>query len=420
MDLEDYRYDIEMCLRCSSCKWVDPMWSKSKRYNKICPINARYHFDSYSCQGLMDISLALLNGEISYNKTLADIVYHCTLCGACDIMCKRTLETERLLVIEELRRGLVEAGMAPKKPLSRLSNTIERYHNAYGSAHEKRFSWMDTKGRSALTGGAKMAYFVGCTSSYKHPEIARATIELLEAGGQEFTVLDAKEWCCGNPLLRAGLIEASEKVMAHNLEAVKALAIETIVTSCAECYHMWNVDYPRLHDKRSLGYEVFHITEIVSDLLKQGNLQFTRPVDMRVTYHDSCRLGRLGEPHEPWSGKRLPYGRLDPPKVWRRGSNGVYFQPRKILGAIPGIKFMEMERVRENTFCCGAGGIVKWVNRDFALETGMERIAEASETGAQALVSACPFCKWNFKDAASENGIDLEVLDIVEIAARAL
>lgn len=420
MGLEDYRYDIEMCLRCSSCKWIDPMWAKSKRYNKICPISSRFHYDSFSCQGLMDISLAILNEEIGFNQTLADIVYHCTLCGACDVMCKRTLETERLLVIEELRKGLAERGLAPKTPVSRLSKFIGQCHNAYGAPEAKRFSWLDGKRRSGLKSSAKTAYFVGCTSSYKHPEIARATVDLLQAAKVDFVVLEPDEWCCGNPLLRTGQVKQAESVMNHHLEAIRARGIETMITSCAECYHMWKVDYPRQHDKKDLGYRVLHVTELLADRLKEGALKFTKPVDMTVTYHDSCRLGRLSEPHEPWSGERLAYGKLEPPKTWRRGTKGVYAAPRAVLAAVPGIKLQEMERVRENTFCCGAGAAVKWINRDFALETGLERLTEASDTGAQALVSACPFCKWNFQDAASKKGSPLEILDIVEVAARAL
>jgi len=368
----------------------------------------------------MDISLAILDGELGYTDQLADIVYHCTLCGACDVMCKRTLETERLVVIEELRKDLTEKGLSPKKPLSSLSKAIERTHNALGAVHEKRFSWLDASKRAALTKGAKTAYFVGCTSSYLHPEIAGATTDILGAAGVEFTVMEGSEWCCGNPLLRSGLVEEARKVMDRNLETIQELGVETVVTSCAECYHMWKVDYPRMHGKKSLGYGIFHITETVADLLKHEKLKLKTPVDMTVTYHDSCRLGRLSESHEPWSGKRLEYDRTDPPKVLRRGTEGVYFPPREILKSIPGLKLVEMERVRENTFCCGAGGAVKWVFDDFALSTGLERITEARETGARALVSSCPFCKWNFRDSARKNGIDLEVVDIIELAARAI
>ncbi len=420
MSLEEYRYDIEMCLRCSSCKWIDPMWSKSKRFNKICPISSQYHFDSYSCQGLMDISLAILDGEIGYTETLADIVYHCTLCGACDVMCKRTLETERLLVLEELRQNLAEKGLAPKNTDSTLPKQIKETHNVWGAPEKNRFQWLDDDTRNSLAPNTRTAYFVGCTSAYKNPEIALATISLLKAAGVEFMILDKKEWCCGNPLFRTGFVDEAKKIMQHNLEAIQALGIETIVTSCAECYHTWKVDYPRQHDKKSLGYKVLHTTELIADRLEQEKFKFSTPVNKTVTYHDSCRLGRLSEPHEPWTGKRIEYGKFDPPRTWRRGTNGVYGAPRKILKAIPGLNFVEMERTRENTFCCGAGGAVKRIFNDFAVTTGTERITEAADTGAQILAASCPSCKWNFQDAVSQGGNKLEVMDIIEIAAAAV
>jgi heterodisulfide reductase subunit D len=335
-------------------------------------------------------------------------------------MCKRTLETERLPVIEELRRILAMKGLIPGKAVTRLSRAIEQSQNAYGAPEKKRFQWLDEGRRQCLKERAKTAYFVGCTASYVSPEIARSTVDLLSAAGLEFSLMESGEWCCGNPLLRSGLVEEAQRVMEHNLAAMRERGIEKIVTSCAECYHMWKVDYPRQHDKKFLDYEVLHTTEVLADLIKEGTIKWQKPIEMTVTYHDSCALGRLSEPHEPWAGKRLEYGKLDPPKNWRRGTHGVYAPPRKLLESIPGIKFVEMERVRENSFCCGAGGNVKWTFKDFAVATGVERISEAWETGAQVLAATCPFCKQNLQEAVSHKNIDLEVLDVVEIAVRAL
>lgn len=420
MSLEEFRYDIEMCLRCSSCKWIDPMWARSKRYNKICPINAHFRYDAYSSQGMMDIALAILEGEMDYTPTLAHIAYHCTLCGACDVMCKRILETERLQVIERIREELTLRGLGPDEERMNLARTIEETRNSLGAPWQKRVSWLEGSREGSLRPGASTVFFVGCASSYLHPEIARATVDLLAAGGVEFTVLGNREWCCGNPLFRSGMLDEGRKVMEHNLETVKNLGATTVVTSCAECYHAWKVDYPRQYDRTSLGLEVLHVTEVVAGLLATGNLEFTAPVEARVTYHDSCRLARLSEPNQPWSGIRLRYGITDPPKQIRRGSKGVYFQPRKILAAIPGLELVEMERVRENAFCCGAGGSVRRFAKDFALTTGAERLSEAVDSGAELLATACPFCKTNLSEAARTRGLRIDIRDIVEIAAEAL
>ena len=141
-----------------------------------------------------------------------------------------------------------------------------------------------------------------------------------------------------------------------------------------------------------------------------------------VTYHDPCHLGRLGEPYIHWEGKPIP-GHIrifDPPKEFRRGTFGVYEPPRDILKSIPGLKLIEMDRIKEYAWCCGAGGGVKETNPEFARWTAQERIDEAETTGAEAIVTACSGCEQNFGDAIEENKSSLKVYDVVELLARAI
>ncbi len=143
---------------------------------------------------------------------------------------------------------------------------------------------------------------------------------------------------------------------------------------------------------------------------------------MNVTYHDPCYLGRLGEPWIHWKGKRLPgiQRRFDPPKEFRRGTNGVYEPPRDVLKAIPGIKLVEMVRIKEYAWCCGAGGGVNESNPEFAVWTAVERIKEAEATGAEAIVSACPWCEKTLSEAVRECGSRLKVYDIIELAEKVI
>ena len=140
--------------------------------------------------------------------------------------------------------------------------------------------------------------------------------------------------------------------------------------------------------------KVTHITEYLADLVEQGKLKPTKPVDMTVTYHDPCHLGRLSEPWIAWKGvQRERHMRVyDPPRVLRRGTYGVYEPPRDLLKSIPGVKLVEMDRIKEYAWCCGAGGGVRETNPEFAAWTAAERMAEAESTGAEALVTACPHC----------------------------
>ncbi|HEY96745.1 MAG TPA: (Fe-S)-binding protein, partial [Dehalococcoidia bacterium] len=143
---------------------------------------------------------------------------------------------------------------------------------------------------------------------------------------------------------------------------------------------------------------------------------------MTVTYHDPCYLGRLGEPWIHWKGKEVP-GHIrifEPYKEFRRGTYGVYEPPRDVLRSIPGMKLVEMVRIKEYAWCCGAGGGVNESNPGFSLWTAEERINEAEATGAGAIVSACPWCEQNFIKAIQETGSKLRVYDVVELVEKAL
>ncbi len=179
-----------------------------------------------------------------------------------------------------------------------------------------------------------------------------------------------------------------------------------------------------LYDKYGLkgDLEVLHITEFIDRLIKEGKLHFKGKMDALVTYHDPCRLGRLGEPWIHWEGKKIPGDRFvfDPPKEYRRGTHGVYEPPRDVLRSIPGVKLTEMTRIKEYSWCCGAGGGVNESNPEFAIWTAKERIEEAESTGAEAIVTACPWCEKTFSQAISISGSRLKVYNITELVEKAI
>jgi len=171
---------------------------------------------------------------------------------------------------------------------------------------------------------------------------------------------------------------------------------------------------------KELPVEVLHITEYLERLLKEGRLNLTQDLGLKVTYHDPCHLGRLSEPFIPWEGSRGTYGRLTPPKEFRRGTFGCYDTPRNVIRQVPGVELAEMERIREYSWCCGSGGGVWEAFPDFASWTAAERIEEALSTGAEALVTACPWCERAFKDSVGESGAPIKVYDITELVLLAL
>jgi Fe-S oxidoreductase len=182
------------------------------------------------------------------------------------------------------------------------------------------------------------------------------------------------------------------------------------------------VDYPKLFSKSydEMDYKVLHLVELVNNLMNDGALSMKKGLEMRVTYHDPCHLGRQGEPWTEWDGTRGRYGILTPKKTYRRGTNGVYQPPRDILAKMPGLEVVEMPRMRENAFCCGAGGGVSDAYPDFAMWSAAERLSEVQSVAAEAVVSACPYCKKIFRDASEENKMNIKVFDISEIILASL
>lgn len=413
--LKDYVYTMESCNHCGQCKWILGPKTKGWRYAEVCPIHMRYNYDAYSGQGLINIAQELFEGTLRYEDGLIEHIYTCTTCGACDINCKSIRDMEVLDTILALRAKCVEDGQGPMSEQKEYARLVEKNHNIYGQAHDQRFKWLPEDVQ--LSEEAKAAYFVGCTTSYLHPDIARNTAKILSAGNMDFKVMQADEYCCGAPLWRTGQREAAKKLVEHNLDALRKQGIKTVITSCAECYGTFRGFYPRIAE---LDFEVLHITEVIQRMLKEGKLKLGKNLNMKVTYHDPCLLGRLSEPYVPWNGEIKAFGYHEPPKRWRRGTNGVYEAPREILKAIPGIELIEMTRNEENSFCCGGGGGVPAAFPDFALWTAMERIDEAKSTGAEAIISCCPFCESNFEKAIRTNKNTVRYYDLTELVLKAL
>jgi Fe-S oxidoreductase len=418
MALEDLLYDINSCGRCSDCKWVDYSYITGKEFAKICPSNARYIFDAYSCQGRMDIGLGLIKGELEITPSLVEAVYKCQLCGGCDIRCKRSLQIEPLQVLESLREKCVEHLGVPLPVHAKMRDNIGQCGNSLGVDGDKKLDWLPKKYLFPRA-NAKVILFLGCHAAVKDRKIAEDTIKILEASGTEFAVMP-NERCCGRLLWQTGQVEAFKKAMAHNLEAIRQTQALTIVTSCAGCLKTLKVDYARMNKKSTsdLPYSVLHITEYAEQMLKKGELKLGKPVPLTVTYHDPCYLGRLSEPWIHWEGTREKFGLLNPPKVSRRGSNGIYAAPREVIKSIKQTELTEMLRIRENAWCCGGGGGVPQAFPDFADWTAKERLREAAETGAETIITGCLHCKNNLLAAGSDT--NLKVMDIVELVSQAV
>jgi Fe-S oxidoreductase len=422
MALEDYRSDMEMCCRCSICKFVPLEKLAEMRHSCVCPSIARYNYHTYSGGGRMGLGIALLENELEYDKALLDVVYNCQTCGACDISCKYAMDMEVLEPIYETRIKTVREGHT-RPALDKVIGSLRKQGTMIAGPKARRGEWargLDVK--DITREKAKVVYHVGCRTSYDKDtsKVARTAVSLLVKAGGDVGTAGENEICCGGRAYQMGYQEDFLIQAKKNMAMIKKSGARTLVTGCADGYHAFKVLYDKFGLKGDL--EVLHITEYLARLIKEGKLKPVKQVRVKVTYHDPCHLGRLGEPYLHWEGKPVP-GHIrifEPPKEFRRGTYGVYEPPRDVLKSIPGLKLVEMDRIKEYAWCCGAGGGVKESNPDFAGWTAGERIGEAESTGAEAIATACPGCEQSFRDAIKASGSGLKVYDVVELLAKAV
>jgi heterodisulfide reductase subunit D len=367
---------IAFCSRCNSCKYV------YKEYSDSCPSGSNFKFETYWSSGKVWIANALLKGQLDWSPNIIKIIYACPLCGSCANQCQQDISDHLVDIFEALREEAVKQGHGPYEYQKAFYESIISNNNPYKEPHSERLGWLED---ADLKPEAKILYFVGCTSSYREKELAKATYKILKKLDVDFTILK-DEYCCGSPALRTGQTEAIPELVEKNIENFKKAGAETIVTSCAGCYRTLKLDYPKILG-RELPFEILHISEFLNRMIKEGKMDI-KDKSIKITYHDPCHLGR---------------------------HSGVFNEPREVLEAIPGLELIEMNRIRENAWCCGAGGGVKSGFKEWAIDISVDRIKEAEETGADYLITSCPFCLRNLKDAVEKSKSEIKVFGIVEI-----
>lgn len=322
---------------------------------------------------------------------LARSAFECTICGMCAEACPLSLDTIEMW--ESIRESLVASGLGPLDAHDALIKSIENYDNPWMQPRAQRGRW--AKMRSNVLDATKepvdILYYVGCTASYD-PDInivANNLATILNAAGIRFGILGKDEKCCGSTLLRLGLREEAKKLAEQNIEMLAKTNARTIVTACAGCYKTLRQDYPKLTGSKT---PVVHVTEFLAKMLREGRIPLVKDsTPLTITYHDPCHLGRHTK---------------------------MYDWPREILGRMPGITLIEMERTRERSRCCGAGAGLKTLDQELALKIAEKRIEDAETTGASILVTACPFCEQTLREAVQRRGEKITVADITEIIAQ--
>jgi|Deesub1362A_J573_1020465.scaffolds.fasta_scaffold00094_106 Fe-S oxidoreductase len=333
-------------MRCGFCRAVCPVFEVTK-------------IESLVTRGKLAILEGMIEGKLEPTEGAVKRIFQCTICKNCYEECPAGVEVDR--IIQDARVYLYKNFSSPA--FDRITDNFLEKGNPYGEEMLKSI------------GDSSFAYFPGCTTNFRTPEIARSTKNILDKIGQDYRIL--QDFCCGSVLFRIGRKEEREKLVEKNIEALQG--VETLLLSCAGCYKTFISEYQIEKE----GVKVVHLVHFLSELIEEGTIKFNN-LDARITYHDPCHLGR---------------------------HMNVYEEPRRILASIPGVDLVEMERTRKNARCCGAGGGMAAGFKDLALSICDNRIKDAKSTEADILSSACPFCYLHLK----KQGKGLKVLDISSI-----
>jgi Fe-S oxidoreductase len=425
MSLETFQDDLMRCSRCSYCKWIPHQVMTDTRFLTGCPSIERFQFHGWSAGGRVIAALSLLRGRTEITETFLDMVYQCQMCGACDVSCKGERDFEPYEYMQELRIHCVEQGEILPEHMEVIDG-LRSDDNMLGEPKAERGDWAEGLPVKNLTEQkAEVLFHAGCRYSFDSTlrQTVRDALTLLLDAGVDVAVMGADENCCGGRSYEMGFAGEFVKYARHNVELWKASGVKTVVTPCADCFQAFRVLYEKAG--HHVDVEIVHITELLDRLVKEGTIKLRNEVPMTVTYHDPCHLGRLADPWVSWEGERKKVeGQLlihDPPKRKRCGALGVYDAPRELLRAIPGLTLVEMHRIREYGWCCGAGGGVLEAYPDFAAWSAAGRVDEARSVGAEALVTACGWCKHTLTtsdDAA--DGKPMNVVDIVDLVRKAV
>lgn len=339
-------------------------------------------------QGEYPVSLI---GDVITEKEL----WACTTCRNCEDACP--VMNEHVDKIIDMRRYLVMTEGKMNAEASRTFSNIERQGNPWGINRKDRDKWTaDAEVKVPTVKEEKdfeYLFFVGSMGSFdnRSQKISRALVKVLDHAGVKFAILGNKEKNSGDTARRMGNEFLFQQLAADNIALFEKHQVKKIITIDPHAYNTFKNEYPDL----GLTAEVYHHTEVLADLIKEGRIKPTKEVKERITYHDSCYLGRY---------------------------NGVFSAPRYILSQIPGVEVVEMERNRENGMCCGAGGGMMWMEETEGVRVNVARTEQALQVNPTVIGSACPYCLTMLSDGTKAKEVEDQVktMDVVEILALSL
>ncbi len=407
-DIEDLSWkqllDGFTCTECGRCTEACPANSTGKILNpkKIITQIRKRTEDKGPLIVIKADANPLLEKTLVHDYITQEELWACTTCGACVEECPVMID--HLTSIIDLRRNLAMMESAFPQELNTVFRNLENNESPWAFSPEQRNEWIEeftdemSKSNEEIymkklpnIGNADevdIVFWVGCAGAFdaRYRNVTKSFAKLMNKAKVKFGVLGSEEKCNGDTARRLGNEFLAQQFITQNIETFKKYNVKKVVTMCPHCFHSLKNEYVKF----GIELEVVHHTEFINKLLSEGKIHTNGKTKEKITYHDSCYLGRY---------------------------NGVYGEPRKILNGISESKLIEMKRSKDRGFCCGAGGGRMFMEETEGKRVNIERTEEAIRTGANTVASACPFCMTMLSDGikALEKSEEIKVKDISEI-----
>lgn len=400
LDVEDLTwkqiFDGYTCTECGRCTSACPANLTGKPLSPreiIVSIRKRTFEKAPILLNLQLQNEEVMNKTLVYNYITEDELWACTTCMACVQECPVMIEHVQTII--DMRRYLVLTESKFPTELSTTFRNLENNFTPWAFSHSTRGEWAQGLGIKTLAEDNDVEYllWVGCAGSFdaRYKKVTVAVAKLLKLAGVSFGILGNEEKCTGDPARRAGNEYLAQMLIQENIQTFSKYNVKKIITICPHCFNTLKNEYPDFGG----NYEVYHHVEFLEKLLIEGRLKITKPIEAKITYHDSCYLGRY---------------------------NNIYDAPRDILASIKGVKLVEMKRSRDRGLCCGAGGARMFMEEKVGKRINVERTEEALSLNPNVIASACPFCMTMLTDGVKAKDVadKVEVKDIAEILIEAI
>lgn len=410
--IEDFRQnqliDLYACVECGRCTNSCPASATGKTLSPMeLIVKMRDHLTEKGATitsrspWMPSFAFQEVKGSPLQVNLIGDVIteeelWACTTCRNCEDQCP--VANEHVEKIIDMRRYLVLTEGSMPHEAARYFQNIERQSNPWGLSRKERMNWREQRGDITVPTVHEVDQFdylfwVGSMGSFdqRSQKIAQSLAKIMNIAGVKFAILGNEERNSGDTARRMGNEFLFQELAAENIATFEAYNVKKIITIDPHAYNTFKHEYPEF----GLKAEIYHHTELIHQWLKEGRLKLTQEVREDIAYHDSCYIGRY---------------------------NGIYDIPREILGMVPGVKLLEMQRNQDDSMCCGAGGGLMWLEEKVGTRIHEERTEQAIALNPTTIGSNCPYCLTMFSDGtkAKEKENEVKTLDIAEIVEKAL